>query len=576
MGTVLSFSPRERRPIYSTHHHSAGTLSSSNSADFPLNNYSYEQLNNAKNRESAQTKPPNLIQTVPNNSHGLNMSKDDCKNNNNPGSHGNNNNNNNSHNVGSGNNNHSNNNNNNNNTSNNLLLLQQTHQNNIMTGSANINNINNNISGGNNNNGNSIQERNNNNNSNHSNNADSARILSEKNALEKNLKKHSLFINALSWKRLAASHGKKKLDNNKNKSANLATATSFRTPLTDTIHPLLDKNKNLQQSQSFTQTISSQQLQQQQQQPATIVLSQSAGSGGQPSSGAGTQSVVGLVGSSGGAAVGLADRPPHHQQQQQQSHHLHPHGQMVVAQQQQQQQAVYFTPRGPKALLALDLVRANNTNPLSQPDKLAQKLPLQLPMPLQPIVNQQQQHNVPMGQQLHHGHGPRKTVIQASTSELLKCLGMFLHDRCRKLRDFQAGDAVMWLRAVDRSLLLQGWQDVAFINPANVVFVYMLVRELVDGEETKEAELQAAVLTCLYLSYSYMGNEISYPLKPFLVEDSKDKFWDRCLLIVNRLSSNMLRINAEPGFFTEIFTELKACGMSTNANAGGNLPCGAA
>uniref|UniRef100_A0A182VSI1 Uncharacterized protein n=1 Tax=Anopheles minimus TaxID=112268 RepID=A0A182VSI1_9DIPT len=283
MGTVLSFSPRERRPIYSTHHHSAGTLSSSNSADFPLNNYSYEQLNNAKNRESAQTKPPNLIQT-----------------------------------------------------------------------------------------------------------------------------KHSLFINALSWKRLAASHGKKKLDNNKNKSANLATATSFRTPLTDTIHPLLDKNKNLQQSQSFTQTISSQQLQQQQQQPATIVLSQS-GSGvvaGQQSSGAGAQSVVGLGGS--GAAIGLASQQSQSQQQQ---HHLHPqHGQMMVAQQQQQQQAVYFTPRGPKALLALDLVRANNTNPLSQPDKLAQKLPLQLPMPLQPIVNQQ--HNIPMAQQLHHGHGPRKTVIQ--------------------------------------------------------------------------------------------------------------------------------------------------------------------
>lgn len=55
----------------------------------------------------------------------------------------------------------------------------------------------------------------------------------------------------------------------------------------------------------------------------------------------------------------------------------------------------------------------------------------------------------------------------------------------------------------------------------------MLVRELVDGEETKESELQASVLTCLYLSYSYMGNEISYPLKPFLVEDCKEKFWDR-------------------------------------------------
>lgn len=102
-------------------------------------------------------------------------------------------------------------------------------------------------------------------------------------------------------------------------------------------------------------------------------------------------------------------------------------------------------------------------------------------------------------------------------------------------------------------------QDVPFINPANVVFVYMLVKELVDGDEASEKELQATVLTCLYLSYSYMGNEISYPLKPFLVEDSKDKFWDRCLLIVNRLSSEMLRINSEPGFFTEIFSELKVC-----------------
>lgn len=53
---------------------------------------------------------------------------------------------------------------------------------------------------------------------------------------------------------------------------------------------------------------------------------------------------------------------------------------------------------------------------------------------------------------------PKKTVIQASTSELLKCLGMYLHAKCYRLRDFQAGDAVMWLRTVDRSLLLQGWQ----------------------------------------------------------------------------------------------------------------------
>ncbi|XP_076348726.1 cyclin-dependent kinase 5 activator 1-like [Tachypleus tridentatus] len=153
----------------------------------------------------------------------------------------------------------------------------------------------------------------------------------------------------------------------------------------------------------------------------------------------------------------------------------------------------------------------------------------------------------------------KKTVIQASTSELLRSLGEFLFRKCRKVKDFQAGDAVMWLRTVDRSLLLQGWQDIAFINPANVVFLYMLVRELVTDDIDSEQELQAIVLTCLYLSYSYMGNEISYPLKPFLVEETKDTFWDRCLLVINLLSGKMLRINCEPSFFTEVFTELKAC-----------------
>lgn len=41
----------------------------------------------------------------------------------------------------------------------------------------------------------------------------------------------------------------------------------------------------------------------------------------------------------------------------------------------------------------------------------------------------------------------------------------------------------------------------------------------------------------------------------------------------------MLRINAEPGFFTEIFTELKACGISNSNNQNNNpngMTCGTA
>ncbi|RVE66668.1 hypothetical protein OJAV_G00109520 [Oryzias javanicus] len=156
---------------------------------------------------------------------------------------------------------------------------------------------------------------------------------------------------------------------------------------------------------------------------------------------------------------------------------------------------------------------------------------------------------------------PKRVIVQASTSELLRCLGEFLCCRCYRLKHLSPADPVLWLRAVDRSLLLQGWQDQAFVTPANVVFVYMLCRDVVDGDVVaSEHELQAILLTCLYLSYSYMGNEISYPLKPFLVEAGKEAFWDRCLAIINATSAKMLRINADPHFFTQVFAELKSEG----------------
>ncbi|XP_076007811.1 cyclin-dependent kinase 5 activator 1b [Genypterus blacodes] len=152
---------------------------------------------------------------------------------------------------------------------------------------------------------------------------------------------------------------------------------------------------------------------------------------------------------------------------------------------------------------------------------------------------------------------PKRVIVQASTSELLRCLGEFLCRRCYRLKHLSPTDPVLWLRSVDRSLLLQGWQDQGFITPANVVFVYMLCRDVVSSEVATEHELQAVLLTCLYLSYSYMGNEISYPLKPFLVESSKETFWDRCLSIINLMSAKMLQINSDPHYFTQVFADLK-------------------
>lgn len=147
--------------------------------------------------------------------------------------------------------------------------------------------------------------------------------------------------------------------------------------------------------------------------------------------------------------------------------------------------------------------------------------------------------------------------VQASSSELLLCLGAFLQDRCRRLRDFLGTEAVFWIRCVDRTLLANGWQDVPFINPANLVFVYMLVRESVDRDIATVHELKSTVLTCLYLSYAYMGHEISYPLKPFVVmDDDRGVFWSRCLRIVGEMSDKMLLVNTDPVFFTQLFREL--------------------
>ncbi|EDW52398.1 GM11780 [Drosophila sechellia] len=394
MGTVLSFNPRDRHPIYSSqpnfqYNHSTDMRNendSTGSIDSHLNNFSYEQLNNAKNRENKKSACHPMAKNV------IGQPGGQCG-----GVH--------------------------------INLQTQT-----QLSSHNLNNL-----------ANASKDTITNVLDTHN---ENSVLKAEKSSFEKNLKKHSIFINALSWKKLSTSHNKKKIEN-KNKCANLPTACFKAQLLESSFASSSDKNRNIQLH---------------------------------------------------------CNRIEEHNQQHCNQHpHPHPHQHQLQLQNQHQHQ------------IRPDQCRTSG--------------------------------------RVMTGRG------QSQTLQRRPCLGMFLHCRCQRLNNFDAGDAVMWLRAVDRSLLLQGWQDVAFINPANVVFVYMLVRELVSGEESKESDLQASVLTCLYLSYSYMGNEISYPLKPFLVEDSKEKFWDRCLVIVNKLSDKMLKINAEPGFFTEVFTELKSCGQ---------------
>ncbi|XP_047457456.1 cyclin-dependent kinase 5 activator 1-like [Mugil cephalus] len=211
------------------------------------------------------------------------------------------------------------------------------------------------------------------------------------------------------------------------------------------------------------------------------------------------------------------------------------------------------------------VAQLNNENirKTHQTEEKKPKAPIPVPVPTVPTQNNEtavQNGRVPAVQKQTSNLSlvsPKRIVIQASTGELLRCLGDFLCRRCYKLKELNCGEVILWFRNIDRTLLIQGWQDQGFITPANVVFVYLLCEDTIDDSVDSPAELQGTFQTCLYLAYSYMGNEISYPLKPFMIESNKDVFWETSLRIINRMSGKMLQLNADPHFFTEVFQDLK-------------------
>lgn len=217
-------------------------------------------------------------------------------------------------------------------------------------------------------------------------------------------------------------------------------------------------------------------------------------------------------------------------------------------------------------------LNSENIRKTHQTEEKKPKVPIPVPVPTVPTQNSEAAvQNGRLGTVQKQSSSlslvsPRRIVIQASTGELLRCLGDFMCRRCFKLKELNSGEVILWFRNIDRTLLIQGWQDQGFITPANVVFVYLLCQDTVADSVDSLAELQGTFQTCLYLAYSYMGNEISYPLKPFMNDSNKDVFWETSLRIINRLSAKMLQLNADPHFFTEVFQDLKNQRDSSESN----------
>ena len=169
---------------------------------------------------------------------------------------------------------------------------------------------------------------------------------------------------------------------------------------------------------------------------------------------------------------------------------------------------------------------------------------------------------------------PQPTKGKSSTpsftvaNEALRYIGNFVKSRCKNLSRLKPSDVVLWMRGVDRALLLQGWQDQAFLTPPNLVFLYMLLKETLTGKVFSILQLRAEILTCLYMAYTYNGAEISYPLKPFLIDGDRQAFWDRCMLITNNLSGKMLKINRDSRYFSDLLVELKCFSSSVDRRDG--------
>lgn len=183
-------------------------------------------------------------------------------------------------------------------------------------------------------------------------------------------------------------------------------------------------------------------------------------------------------------------------------------------------------------------------------------------LPIMPISTDSKQ--VVSAREVAVAVGPVKPKVPIASfmvsSDALKCVGNFVRCHCKNLTRFRASEVVLWLRGVDRALLLQGWQDQAFLTPPNLVFLFMLLKESLSDKIPNPAQLRAEILTCLYMAYTYNGPEISYPLKPFLIDGDRRAFWDRCMFITNNLSEKMLQMNREPRYFGELLVELKNYG----------------
>ena len=157
-----------------------------------------------------------------------------------------------------------------------------------------------------------------------------------------------------------------------------------------------------------------------------------------------------------------------------------------------------------------------------------------------------------------------RTERRWTLTDLLHCTGNYVNNQCKSLLSRPtAPEVAMWVRCADKGLQLNGWTINSFLLESHIVFTHTLlqlaferftVRTLTDAKEL--------VLMCLYISYTYNANEISYPLRPFLVKQDRVSFWNKCTELSLAASRHMLMLNRDRSYYKEQLSQLKSLNIS--------------
>jgi len=150
----------------------------------------------------------------------------------------------------------------------------------------------------------------------------------------------------------------------------------------------------------------------------------------------------------------------------------------------------------------------------------------------------------------------KETRTEYRLSDLCIALGHYIHRSTTHLSG--ATEVVQWIRVADRALQLNGWTLSSFICESHVVFTYSLMCRALEMFNCKNTlDVKQLFFMCLYISYTYNANEISYPLKPFLVYKDRVSFWDNCVSLSMSMTGEMLRLNQDHVHYCKILRELR-------------------